>query len=172
MGQNAPMERAKGVALLLLPNAASAAVMAATAGRRPGAGAPQWCPRTPITPPPAVFAVVWPLLYLLVGAAMARMEQLQQRGALAALFVLVAALNAWYAAFSPRCRPGPALGGILATLALAVLTTCAVWQLDAAGGALLVPLCLWLAFASLVSAWIVAQQAGLTPPAAWTRLRP
>lgn len=133
---------ARFAALVVLPNAVSLAVSSAAGSSR------GMCPRATLAPPGWVFAVVWPTLYLLLGVAMARADA----PLLARLFVLVAALNAWWVAFSGRCAPVPALAGILSVLSYAAYTAWyAAWSGDATGASLLVPLVAWLSFASLIS---------------------
>lgn len=137
---------AKFVGIALFPNAASAAVTAISGIR--GAA----CPRTPLTPPGWVFAVVWPVLYLLLGVVMARMDVLRRHDVLRRLFALVIALNLWYVVFAPVCRPLAALVGIVAVLAAAAWLTVDVYRADVRSGRMMLPLCLWLAFATAISA--------------------
>jgi translocator protein len=136
---------AKFAGIALFPNFASYVVMAIS-GVKGSA-----CPATVITPPGWVFSVVWPVLYLLVGIVMARMEHQKRYGVLARLFWLVLGLNLWYVAFAPKCYPLAALVGIVLALVGTVWVTVEVFYADSATGRLMLPLCVWMAFATAIS---------------------
>lgn len=136
---------AKFAGIALFPNFASF-VVTSISGVKGSA-----CPATVITPPGWVFAVVWPLLYLLLGVVMARMELQKRYGVLARLFWLVLGLNLWYVAFAPKCHPLAALVGIVAVLVATVWATVEVFHADAKTGKLMLPLCAWLTFATAIS---------------------
>jgi tryptophan-rich sensory protein len=139
----------KFAGLALFPNFASIVVMAIS-GIKGSA-----CPRTAITPPGWVFGVVWPVLYLLVGVVMARMELQKRSGLLIKLFWLVLGLNLWYVAFAPKCYPLAALVGIVLALVGTVWVTVEVFHADAKTGRLMLPLCAWLTFATVISAKVL-----------------
>ena len=136
---------AKFAGIALFPNFASYVVMTIS-GVKGSA-----CPKTAITPPGWVFGVVWPVLYLLVGVVMARMEHQKRYGVLGRIFVLVLLLNFWYVVFAPKCRPVAALVGIVAVLVAAVWAAADVFRADSKTGRLMLPLCAWLTFATAIS---------------------
>jgi tryptophan-rich sensory protein len=147
---------AKFSGIALFPNFASYVVMAIS-GVKGSA-----CPKTDITPPGWVFGVVWPVLYLLVGIVMARMEHQKRNDVLARLFWLVVVLNLWYVVFAPKCYPLAALVGIVAVLIGTVWVTVDVFRADSKTGRLMLPLCLWLTFATVISAKVL-QDSRVTP---------
>lgn len=140
---------AKFAGIALFPNFASFVIMSIS-GTKGSA-----CPTTVITPPGWVFAVVWPVLYLLLGIVMARMELQKRHGILVDLFALVLGLNLWYVVFAPRCMPLAALLGIAVALASTVWATVEVHRADAKTAKLMLPLCAWLAFASTICAKVL-----------------
>lgn len=109
------------------------------------------CPRSSLQPPGYVFAVAWSILYLLLGFSMALLHRHQHYHALANLAALLFGLNAWWVLFGPRCRPVPALVSILALLAGCVVVTLDTFRVHELAAGLLIPLALWLSFASLLS---------------------
>lgn len=136
---------AKFAGIALFPNFASFVIMSISGIK--GAA----CPSTVITPPGWVFGVVWPVLYLLVGIVMARMELQKRNSILARLFWLVLGLNLWYVVFAPKCYPLAALVGIVLALVGTVWVTVDVFRADSKTGRLMLPLCLWLTFATVIS---------------------
>lgn len=147
-------EYAKFAGLALFPNFASFVIMSISGIK--GAA----CPSTVITPPGWVFGVVWPVLYLLVGIVMARMELQKRYGLLSNLFWLVLGLNLWYVVFAPKCYPLAALVGIVAVLIATVWVTVDVFRADSKTGRLMLPLCLWLTFATVISAKVLQDSRG------------
>jgi tryptophan-rich sensory protein len=137
------------LALVLAPNALSAALGLVMSTTKPA------CAPPPSQPPGWVFAVVWPVLYLLVGLALAELHDIGAFFAFATLAALVLGLNAWWLAFAPRCLPNAAFGSIVA---LAVWTFATIYIASMQSGvaaALLAPLAMWLCFASFLSYQIV-----------------
>jgi len=110
-------------------------------------------------PPNAVFGPVWTVLYVLMGFALCRVLRLrgdsQQRWRGIQLFYLQLALNAlwswlFFAAHSPLLGLidiVPQFAAILATIAL-------FRRLDGLAALCLVPLALWVGFATLLNAAI------------------
>lgn len=138
----------KFAGIALFPNFASFVV--AISGAKGSA-----CPKTAITPPGWVFGVVWPVLYLLLGVVMARMELQKRYGVLAMLFWLVLGLNLWYVVFAPVCYPIAALVGIVIALGATVWVTVEVFYADSNTGNLMLPLCAWLTFATAISGKVI-----------------
>lgn len=132
----------KFAAYAAAPNVVSLALNAGS--RRAG------CPRTSLQPPGWVFAVVWPLLYLGLGVAMAILADNRKTGPVLAIAGLVVALNAWWLVFGRKCRPVPALAAICAVTVLAAAVSRSAYKADAAAGALVAPLVAWLSFATVL----------------------
>jgi benzodiazapine receptor len=107
-------------------------------------------------PPGWVFGVVWPLLYLLIGIALAIV--LNARGAplrllAVGLFLLQFVLNlAWSPVFFGRHEVTTAFYLIVLILALAIATTFVFGRVRAMAAWLMVPYLVWLSFATIL-AW-------------------
>jgi translocator protein len=116
-------------------------------------------------PPGWVFALVWPILYLLTGIALAIV--LNARGAAlrmlgVGLFLLQFLLNlAWSPVFFGRHEVTTAAYLIVVILVLAVGTTLVFGRIRATAAWLMVPYLAWLSFATIL-AW---QIDGLNPEA-------
>jgi benzodiazapine receptor len=113
-----------------------------------------------LQPPGWAFGVAWAVLYALVGAAGALAWRRCGRRWLphiVAFVALVCALVAWFVAFATTCAPSAAFAAMLMVDAIALVT---VVMFARAGGAvataLLLPLVVWLAFASYL-AWAAAR---------------
>ena len=113
------------------------------------------------TPPSWVFALVWPILYVMLGLALAMI--LHARGArgrerVAALFGLQLVLNfAWSPVFFGW---RDADGGLMILAALVVMNVILVglaWRVRRAAALLLVPYLAWLIFAAALNFEIVAR---------------
>jgi tryptophan-rich sensory protein len=130
--------------IILLPNVVSLMAMAVVGSSRDKA-----CLPTSMQPPGYVFAIVWPILYLLLGGAMHRVQGTTR--ALSALFALMLALNAWWIRFGNTCEPRTSLYAIIGVLCMALTVTWYVAQADRAAAAMLVPLVAWLCFATYLS---------------------
>lgn len=130
--------------LVLLPNVVSAIAAATVDRSRRNA-----CSPTPSQPPGYVFAVVWPILYLLLGVSMARTRRYP--AALAALLVLMLALNMWWVRYGNVCEPMEAYVAIVKVLALAVVVTTYMCYYDVKSAMCLLPLVAWLCFATKLS---------------------
>lgn len=128
-----------------LPNVLSASLVYATGAR--GAA----CPATSLRPPGWVFGVVWPALYLAVGVATALLAEGRHLRELLIVLAVLVGLNAWWLAFSRRCRPVPALAAIVALLAGSAYAASQAMAVDSTAGALMWPLVGWMSFATLLS---------------------
>ncbi len=107
-------------------------------------------------PPNAVFAPVWLILYVMMGAALFRLVRLGLGepgvGMAVGLFGLQLVLNlGWSVLFFGRRAPGAAAVEIALLLVSVWLTIWAAWPLDPYAGWLLVPYGLWTAFAGLLN---------------------
>jgi translocator protein len=107
------------------------------------------------TPPNAVFAPVWTVLFALMAiAAWLVLQQAGIGGATFALVVFVAQLGlnaAWSYFFFGLHRPGLALGGIVALWLAIAVTLISFWSIRPLAGMLLVPYALWVGFAGVLN---------------------
>lgn len=112
-------------------------------------------------PPPWVFGPVWSTLYALMAVAAwrvwVRAPAGPPRGRALALFAAQLLLNGlWPFAFFGLENPRLALAIIVALLAVLLATIIAFFRLDRLAGWLLIPYVLWIAFATVLNAAIVA----------------
>ena len=102
-------------------------------------------------PPGWAFGVVWPILYLLLGLALALVlaepPSTKRRNALILFFLQLALNFAWSPIFFAAHRIQLALGVIVAMAGFAALTAGQFRQIRPLAGALMVPYLLWLCFA-------------------------
>lgn len=110
---------------------------------------PEW------QPPGWAFPVVWSILYVLLGLALAMIlnaRGARGRGLAIGLFVAQFALNlAWTPVFFGMHLVSAAAVLILAILALAIATTFAFARVRRGAAWLLVPYLVWLSFASILA---------------------
>ncbi|KUR73060.1 CrtK protein [Novosphingobium fuchskuhlense] len=106
-------------------------------------------------PPPATFGIVWSLLYVLIGVALAMVASArgaQGRGVAAAVFALQLALNlAWSPVFFGLHQMTIALGIIAAMILLMLALIPLFWRVRPLAGALLLPYMAWICFASVLN---------------------
>jgi translocator protein len=107
------------------------------------------------TPPNAVFAPVWSVLYLLIALAawlVWRKAGFKGAGVALGLFVVHLALNAlWSYLFFGLHRPDLAFFEIVALWSLAALVAVLFWREVRSAGMLMVPYLLWVGFASCLN---------------------
>jgi translocator protein len=107
------------------------------------------------TPPPAVFAPVWTVLYVLMGVAawlVWRRAGFIGAGTALALFVVQLALNAlWSYLFFGLHRPDIAFFEIAALWVMVLVVLLLFWREDWRAGALLVPYLAWVGVASCLN---------------------
>lgn len=108
-----------------------------------------------ITPPGVVFAIVWPILYLLIALALAMVlhaRGARGRGLAITLFIVQLLCNfAWSPLFFGAHEATIAFYLILVILALAIGTTVLFARIRAIAAWLMLPYLLWLAFASTLA---------------------
>lgn len=108
-----------------------------------------------ITPPGWLFGVAWPILYILLGLALAiilNAKGAQGRGLAISLFVTQLLLNfTWSPLFFAYHRVSAALGVIVVMLILAAITTFLFARIRRAAALLMLPYLAWLAFASVLN---------------------
>lgn len=105
-------------------------------------------------PPGWAFPLVWTILYVAMGVALARVWDATAEGrpGALALFGIQLALNLmWSPVFFGLRRPRAALWVVLALDAAAAATTAAFWPIDRIAGLLFLPYLLWLATATALN---------------------
>jgi tryptophan-rich sensory protein len=105
-----------------------------------------------IYPPPATFAIVWPILYALMGVALTMVITARGapgRGPAVALFLIQLALNlTWSPLFFAAHRIAASLW-LLFALDIAVVATIALfWRVRTTAALLLLPYLAWILFAT------------------------
>lgn len=130
-----------------------------------------------IMPPGWVFGTVWPILYVLLGLALAMILNARGapgRGRALALFALAYALNlVWSPLFFAAHQVTAAFYLILAMIAATIATAFAFGRIRSAAAWLLVPYMLWISFAAILNYQFDRMNPDaetLVPPAARTQL--
>ncbi len=123
-----------------------------------GSGETQWyaaLEKPGFQPPPYLFGIVWPILYALIGFALALVVHARGsrvRGVAIALFVAQFALNlVWSPIFFALHEVGLAFWVIAAMLALAIATTIAFYRVRRLAALLMLPYLAWLCFAAFLN---------------------
>jgi tryptophan-rich sensory protein len=116
-------------------------------------------------PPPATFGIVWTLLYVMLGTALALVlsaRGARDRGMAAAVFGAQFLLNlAWSPVFFGMHLMSVALIVIVAMLLAAIATTVLFWRVRPVAGALLLPYLVWLMFATYLNFAILRENPGM-----------
>ena len=111
--------------------------------------------KPPFTPPDWVFPVVWGLLYLMIGLALAMIlhaRGARGRGMAIALFVVQLVLNlAWTPLFFGAHHIWGALADLIALLLVAIVTTLLFGRIRTMAAWLMLPYLLWIAFAGVLT---------------------
>ncbi|WP_404480669.1 TspO/MBR family protein [Novosphingobium sp. BL-52-GroH] len=106
-------------------------------------------------PPPAVFGIVWTVLYVMLGVALAMVlaaRGARLRGAAVIVFLAQFVLNlAWSPVFFGAHRMSAALGVIGLLDIAAIVTAVLFWRVRPVAGALLLPYLLWIVFATYLN---------------------
>jgi len=109
-------------------------------------------------PPRWAFGLVWPILYALLGIALALiLEQppsAARRHALTLFFVQLALNYSWSPLFFAAHAISAALVVIFVMAAIAAMTSRQFWHMNRLAGALMLPYLLWLCFAAALNAAI------------------
>ena len=129
------------------------------------------------TPPDWAFPVVWPILYVLLGLALATVlnsRGARARGVAIAAFAVTALLNfAWTPIFFGAHRVGLALIDIVLMIAAGVLTAILFGRIRRIAGWLIVPFLVWVSYAAVLN-WRIGQlnpdAERLVPAAASTQI--
>lgn len=118
-----------------------------------------------IYPPPATFGVVWTLLYVMTGTALALVlsaRGARGRGAAVLAFMVQFALNlAWSPVFFGAHLMSVALVVIAAMLLAALVATALFWRVRWIAGLLMVPYLAWLCFAGWLNFAFLEANPGL-----------
>lgn len=106
-------------------------------------------------PPPALFGIVWTVLYALMGFALALVGSAwgaRGRGLAVIMFLIQFAVNlAWSPVFFGMNRITGGLIVIAVLDVLALVTLVLFWRIRKLAGALLVPYLAWILFATLLN---------------------
>ena len=109
-------------------------------------------------PPGWAFGVVWPILYVMLGIALALILQTpstrQRRYALLLFFAQLALNFAWSPIFFAAQEIQLALVTIVVMAGLAALTANFFWRIRPLAGALMIPYLAWLCFAAALNSAI------------------
>jgi len=113
-----------------------------------------------LNPPGWVFPVVWTMLYIMIGLALAMIVHARGargRGVAIGLFVVQFALNlAWTPLFFGAHLVDIALFVIVAILAVSIATTFAFARIRRGAAWLMLPYLIWLSFAGVLN-WRIGQ---------------
>ncbi|SFS12069.1 TspO and MBR related proteins [Sphingomonas jatrophae] len=134
-------------------------LLGAASGRLSGSGTDNaWfaaLTKPSIMPPGAAFGIVWTILYLLMGVALAMVVHARGargRGLAIALFVVQFAVNlAWSPLFFAAHQVSLAFWWILLLIPLAAATAWAFFRVRRVAGLLLLPYIAWLLFAAVLN---------------------
>ena len=106
-------------------------------------------------PPPATFAIVWTVLYVLMGLAVAMIAAARGaagRGVALAVFAAQMVLNlVWSPVFFGMHRISGALYVLIALDIAAIVTVLLFWKVRPRAALLLAPYLLWISFATLLN---------------------
>lgn len=112
-------------------------------------------------PPPALFGIVWTILYIMIGIALALVcAAWGARGRTVALvlFAVQFALNlAWTPVFFGAHQLTGALAVIVVLDILVILTIAAFWKVRVLAGALMLPYLAWIMFATVLNYQFLVQ---------------
>lgn len=147
-------------ALVLVPAVVIAGWLSGQAGGGPDDPWFDGLTKPAIYPPPVTFAVVWPILYLLMAAALAMVATARQapgrRAAIAAFCIQLALNLGWSPLFFGAHRIAGALWLLVAIDLAVVVTIVLFWRVRAAAAMLLLPYLAWILFATVLNANFLA----------------
>ena len=109
------------------------------------------------TPPSWLFGPAWTILYFLIGIAGARTFELSRNSPVMIIWIAQLVLNfAWSPAFFGLQLPALGLVIIIALLVLILVFIGLSWRRDRLASVLFVPYGLWVAYATVLNAAVVA----------------
>lgn len=120
-------------------------------------------------PPGWVFGVVWPILYTLLGIALASLWRTGGRiwsWPVIALVIGVIALQIWWFLFTAKCLPWGAFAYLVALWFWFAYIALIAWPMSGLASGLLLPLLAWLTFASYLSLEIAVGRVQKSAPVA------
>lgn len=124
------------------------------------------------TPPGITFAIVWPILYVLLGLSLAMIlhaHGAKGRERVLGLFLIQLALNfAWSPVFFAMHKPDVAMTILAALVVVNAVLAVLTWRVRRVAALLLLPYLAWLLFAAMLNFEIVARNpdAGTLVPGA------
>lgn len=104
-------------------------------------------------PPPVVFPIVWTILYVLMGISLYLVRPLKS-GSKLSFALLLACLFIWPIIFFNFKNLGFSLFWIILTLLICIITVINFYKENKKAGCLLIPLLVWIMFASVLNAFI------------------
>ena len=110
--------------------------------------------KPPLSPPGFLFPIVWTILYTLMGIASYIVYRSKSPYKLYALIFYVAQLAVnfiWSPVFFNLTAYLLAFFCILVLLALVIITTVMFYRIDKTAGILMIPYCIWVAFATYLN---------------------
>jgi len=115
-------------------------------------------------PPAITFPIVWSVLYVLMGLALALIASARGargRGIAVVIFAVQLIVNlSWSPVFFALHRITVALGIIFALIVLVLLTIACAWRVRRSAAALLLPYLVWICFASLLNLQLLEMNPG------------
>ena len=115
-------------------------------GKCPGSNQPN--------PPPSIaFPIAWTILYLLMGGSLVLIWNTQKRWSweLTTFIILTLILDFWYLIFTRTCSPYALSWTLIALIILFILQAVAFGRINPIASYLLIPLILWLIYATYLS---------------------
>jgi tryptophan-rich sensory protein len=113
------------------------------------------CGKVPMSQPPSwVFAVVWPILYLLMGIVLMvvwRGEGRRFTSLILWFLVGIAGLQVWWLLFTQWCQPWLAFASLVVLAIVFIGIINRIWRRHGLIAILMIPLVAWLSFASYLS---------------------
>lgn len=112
--------------------------------------------RSSLTPPPYVFGIVWPVLYLIIGYTYYQyLNGVGNRGiwSRGSIFMMVSfvVLNLWYVLFGNYCDPAHSFVSLFLITLLYIVITYMLWKAKVVMWYLMILLLAWLSFATLLT---------------------
>ena len=115
-------------------------------------------------PPPIAFPIVWSVLYVMMGLAVALIASARGargRGIAVGMFAVQLALNlSWSPVFFAAHRMTLALGILVLLIVLVTATIAFAWRVRRTAAALLLPYLVWICFASLLNLQLLQMNPG------------
>ncbi len=158
------MSKSRQAGLTLLVILAATAAVAALAGRISAGSSDAWYAglnKAPFNPPDIAFAIVWPVLFVLMaaGAALVRLSAGSFERASPALGLYFTQLGvnlSWSYAFFVFHAPVIALAILLALFLLIVAMIRQFRPVSRTAALLQLPYLVWVAFAGVLNGWVAA----------------